>query len=141
MKAKRKFSLEWVFETFEKDPTFFSKNMFGGLAAYLRGQIVMVLMESPGDSQWKNKSYPFDIWNGILIPTEKDVHASLVKDFPSLVVHPVLPKWLYLPMTANDFEDTAQRISQSIAANDERLGVMSKRKLVHSKKKSKRKSF
>lgn len=128
-KSLKRFYLDWAFEPFQNDPLFFSKRMFGGLAAYVDGRLVMVLCENPGDRKWKDKQYPYDIWNGILIPTEREFHADLQKEFPNLVNHPVLPKWLYLPMSTKDFESTVERISNLIAKKDERLGVNPKPKL------------
>ena len=34
----RVFENEWIFQAFENDPSFFTKRMFGGLAAYLFGR-------------------------------------------------------------------------------------------------------
>ena len=135
MKTKKRFSLEWAFELFQDDPSFFSKRMFGGLSAYVHGRMVMVLCESPGDREWKDKKYSFDIWSGILVPTERDFHASLTKEFSSLVTHPVLPKWLYLPMTNSDFENVAESLARLIAKNDERFGVIPKLRKITKKKK------
>ena len=123
LKTKKKFSLEWAFEPFQDDDSFFSKRMFGGLSAYVRGKIVMVLTESPGDRTWRGKKYPFDIWNGILFPVERENHQEIMKDFPTLISHPVLGKWLYLPMSAEDFESTTEQIAKQIARNDPRFGV------------------
>lgn len=128
MKLKKQFSLEWAFEPFQDDPSFFSKRMFGGLSAYKDGRIVMVLTENPGEQSWRGKNYAFDIWNGILFPTERKHHPAILKDFPSLVPHPVLPKWLYLPMTVDDFEAVAEIIAKLIGRNDVRFGVIPKAK-------------
>lgn len=97
--------------------------MFGGLAAYCRDRLVMVLVENPGEQDYRGKCYGFDIWDGILLPTEKNHHASLMKEFPDLKPHPVLGKWLYLPAAAEDFETTARTLAESIAQDDPRLGV------------------
>jgi hypothetical protein len=39
------FDNEWIFQAFENHPTFVSKRMFGGLAAYLFGRQMLVLVE------------------------------------------------------------------------------------------------
>ncbi len=122
------FSLVWIFESFEDQDSFFTKKMFGGLAVYFGGKMVMLLCESPGDTEWRGTTYPFDIWNGLLLPTEREQHQSLQSDFPNLVNHPVLPKWLYLPMLDTDFEDTALKIAARIAKKDERFGILPKEK-------------
>lgn len=98
--------------------------MFGGLAAYLEGRLVMVLTESPGERLWKGVDYGFDLWNGVLLPTERSEHAALREAYPDLRSHPVLGKWLFLPLMADNFEDTLQALSAAIAAGDPRLGIV-----------------
>ncbi len=122
-KPKREFELIWVFEPFERDSTFCTRRMFGALAAYLQGRMVMLLAEDPGEKSYRGKKYPFDIWNGILLPTFREHHASLNKDFSALKQHPVLGKWLYLPLTEEDFESTVREIGDLIAQGDERFGI------------------
>ena len=39
------FEYEWIFEAFAEHPTFFTKRMFGGLAAYLFERQMQVLVE------------------------------------------------------------------------------------------------
>ncbi len=137
LKRKKIFGLIWAFSEFEEHPSFWSRGMFGCLAAYCHNRMVMLLAENPGDSQWKGQNYDFDIWNGILLPTEREHHNSLKKSFPNLVPHPVLPKWLYLPMNAEDFEDTAEKIAKRILRNDPLLGIYPK---VKPEKKNKKRS-
>ncbi len=97
--------------------------MFGCLAAYVQGRMVMVLTEDPGDKTYRGKSYGFDIWDGIMFPTERAFQESLIKEFPGLVPHPVLGKWLYLPAQHDDFEGRAKEIAGRIAQGDKRLGI------------------
>lgn len=108
--------------------------MFGCLAAYVQGRMVMVLAEDPGEKSYRGKSYPFDLWDGILIPTEREFHASLRKEFPGLLPHPVLGKWLYLPARHEDFESAARDIARLIARGDKRLGIEPKIKLAKNSK-------
>ncbi len=131
--ASKTFSLQWAFEAFEDHPSFFKRRMFGGLSAYVHGRLVMVLAESPGDRGWKGKFYPFDIWNGIMFPTEKELHKSVQREFESLHPHPILSKWLYLPMSNKNFEQIAEKISFLIAKDDSRFGVYPKEKMKQKK--------
>jgi hypothetical protein len=39
---KRTFENEWTFQAFEEHTSFFTKRMFGGLAVYLFGRMMMV---------------------------------------------------------------------------------------------------
>ena len=102
MNTPGRFSTEWAFDPFKDHPSFRSKRMFGGLAAYLMERMVMVLAESPGETSYRGKDYHFEIWNGIMFPTEQTHHASLIAEFPGLRPHPVLGKWLYLPAERDD---------------------------------------
>jgi hypothetical protein len=128
MKAPKTFELEWAFEPFSSHPTFNSRRMFGGLAAYFMDRMVLILTESPGERSYRGKNYSFEIWNGILIPTEREYQPSLQADFPSLIPHPVLGKWLYLSLEREDFEETAMQLGRLIAENDGRIGVISKKR-------------
>ena len=119
------FGLEWVFEPLADSPLFFTKRMFGGLAGYLGDRIVLCLMEDPGDCTYRGKTYGFEIWNGVLVPTDREFHADLIREFPSLRSHPVLGKWLYLPMEVEDFEETVSRVVERIRSGDPRFGVLS----------------
>lgn len=125
-KPKKVFHLTWAFEQFEEDEGFYTKRMFGGMAAYCHGKMVMLLAENPGDRIYREKVYDFDIWNGVLLPTEYELQDSITKEFPTLVQHPVLKKWLYIPLDTEDFEDTVNQISSYISDSDERFGIFPK---------------
>ena len=88
------FALSWILEPLEDLDTYLTKRMFGGLAAYLDGKMIALLAESPGDREWKGQTFDFEIWDGLLIPTSREHHESLQKEFPYLLNHPVLGKWL-----------------------------------------------
>ncbi len=137
--AKKEFLLTWVFEPFEEQVSFYTKRMFGGLAAYVHGRMVMVLTENADENSYRGKDYAIDLWDGILLPTERGFHSSLQADFASLLTHPVLGKWLYLPQTADDFEEVAIEIGEHIARNDQRYGILPKPKSPRKKKTSPKK--
>ena len=48
--------------------------------------------------------------------------------------HSVLPKWLYLPESVEDFETSAQEIVEAIRINDPKFGVEPKEKVPKRKK-------
>ncbi len=137
-RKKKVFSLVWAFAPFEEDPSFWARNMFGGFAAYCHGKMVMLLAENPGDREWKNLKFSYDIWNGILFPTSREFHDKILKDYPSLKSHPILRKWLYLPMSDKNFESIAESISEQIAGNDPRFGIFPKEKSRKKKAKPKK---
>ena len=76
-------------------------------------------------------------WKGLLIPTSKEFHASLIQEIPVLKKHPVLGKWLYLPETGDDFEENAEKIVRLIQTRDIRIGVETSVKSRRSAKKKK----
>lgn len=106
--------LQWLWEPLEADPTFVLRAMFGAKAAYLDGLLMLCFCarEEP--------------WRGVLVCTEHAHHAALCAEFPALVPHPILPKWLYLPETADAFERTARRLVALARQRDPRLGVAPK---------------
>ena len=105
--------MHWVVEPIAEQPSYLEKSMFGCRACYLHGRLVLVLA-SRGDEPWQ----------GLLVPTDKANHEALLEEFPELVVHPVLGKWLYLPEEIEDFEEAASRLVGRIALDDPRLGVV-----------------
>ncbi len=127
-KAKKVYSLTWVYEDLEEDLSFATKRMFGGLAVYYNGLMVLLLSESPGDTEFRGQDYGEDIWNGLLFPTFREHHESLMSDYPDLKPHPVIPKWLYLKMDTEDFEELALDMISKIKAGDERFGIVPKSK-------------
>jgi hypothetical protein len=64
----------------------------------------------------------------VLICTEREHHASLIAEFPPLSPHPVLPKWLYLAESSDEFERVAERLVTLAKRRDPRIGVAPKAK-------------
>lgn len=133
-RVKKSFSLSWLFDPFRDDDRFYEKRMFGALAAYYRGKLVLLISETLGDRSWKGVSYNFDIWYGLLIPTSQEHHASIRSDFPVLRRHPVLAKWLFLPIAEEQFEQVSTALVEKIIAGDERFGIFPKVKTGKTKK-------
>lgn len=109
--ARRENAHLWLAEPLMQEPSFLENPMFGCEACYLNGLLVLVLADSD------------EPWNGLLVPTEHSNHSALLTEFPSLVSHPVLPKWLYLSAELDNFEPVAQKIVRAIAMGDPRIGV------------------
>jgi hypothetical protein len=109
--VKRIHPYAWLWEPLETEASFVLKSMFGSRAVYLEGKLVLCFSANE------------EPWRGVLICTDKTHHESLMTEFPSLTPHPVLPKWLYLPESLNDFESTAQRLVKSVRSRDSRIGV------------------
>jgi hypothetical protein len=109
------FDNEWVVRAFEDHADFFTKRMFGGLAIYLFGRQMMVLVEPTKTGRWQ--------WHGVLICTEHAHQASIIEEFPHLAPHAVLRKWLYIDSRHPDFEPTVERVAKAIARDDARFGI------------------
>lgn len=122
-KTKKVFENLAYFEDLELDSSYATKPMFGCLAVYYHGLNVAVLAADPGDKTFGKKKFKFDLWDGVLLPTSREYHELLQKDFPDLSPHPVLGKWLYLPQQTEGFEEQLMKIVRLIRQNDYRLGI------------------
>ena len=101
----------WLWEPLEAEPSLVLRAMFGTKAAYLGGRLVLCF------------SARAEPWRGVLVATERQHHASLIQEFPSLSPHPILPKWLYLPDSVSNFESIAARLVKLVRQRDPRIGV------------------
>jgi hypothetical protein len=113
---KKAFDNEWIFQAFEDHASFFTKRMFGGLAVYLFGRMMMILVEPTKTGRWK--------WHGVLLCTDHGRQAAILAEFPQLTPHDILKKWLYLDSRAEDFEPVMERVAQAIARDDRRFGIL-----------------
>jgi hypothetical protein len=68
-------------------------------------------------------------WNGLLVCTSREHHASILAQFPQLVSHEVLGKWLYISQGHPEFESVAVDIAAMARRRDPRLGVESKARM------------
>lgn len=112
----------WLWEPLETEAGFVLRAMFGAKAAYLEGRLVLCFCA--GEEPWR----------GVLVPTDRAHHDALRAEFPDLVVHAVLSKWLYLPESADAFERIAQALVGLARRRDPRVGVLP----AHKKRKSPR---
>jgi hypothetical protein len=113
----KKFKHEWILEAFAEHPTFFTRSMFGGLAAYLFERQMLLLVEPTKSGRWK--------WHGVLVCTDYQHHASIRAEFPALMPHDVLRKWLFIDSAHEEFESTMEAVAKRAAGNDPRFGVLS----------------
>lgn len=114
----KKFQHEWIFESFAEHPTFFTKSMFGGLAVYLFERQMLLLVEPTKSGRWT--------WHGVCVLTDFKHHASLQAEFPALLPHEFLRKWLFIDSTHENFESTMEAVAKHIARNDPRFGIVPK---------------
>lgn len=110
--VKPEHPLQWLAEPVSGEPSFVLKSWFGGRTIMLNGRHHLFLT-TQGEP-----------WQGVLVCTFHEHHESLRAEFPSLVQHPILGKWLYLPESAETFERDAKRLVQLAKARDPRLGIL-----------------
>ena len=63
-----------------------------------------------------------------MFPAEKEHHEKLLSQFPFLVNHSVLPKWLYLSLNDENFEDHAKKVVRELARPQTLWGTIPDRK-------------
>jgi hypothetical protein len=110
-KVRQPHRYEWLWEALEADASFVLRSMFGAKAVYLDGKLMLCFCaeEEP--------------WRGVLVCTDRSHHPALRIEFPSLSLHTILSKWLYLPEACGDFEASATRLVGLARQRDHRLGV------------------
>lgn len=131
--AKELINLGWVEELLPADHL--RKRMFGGFAYYMDEKLVLVMFESEGNKEYRGEQYEFEIWNGCMFPVEKDLQPAVLKSFPYLISHPVLPKWLYLPSETENFESLMDPLLKELRRKNPLFGSIPKAKGVKSSKK------
>ena len=122
------FDNEWILETFVDHQTFFTKRMFGGLAVYLFERQMLVLVEPTKSGRWD--------WHGVLVCTDYENQPSIQAEFPALVPHEVLRKWLFVESTHVDFESTMEAVAKRVAGNDLRFGILPKARKPRARRKN-----
>jgi hypothetical protein len=116
-KIKPKNPLLWIFEPLEDDPGYFLRKLFSFDAAHLDNRIYLAVYGGK------------EPWNGLLVCTSREHHASLLTQYPQLVSHEVLGKWLYISQTHPEFESVAVDLAMMVRRRDPRLGVESKARM------------
>jgi len=109
--VKAEHALQWLADPLAGEPTFVLKSWFGGRTIMLDGnhQLFLTTQGEP--------------WQGVLVCTFHEHQDSLRAEFPSLLKHPVLGKWLYLPESGETFERDARRLVQLVRERDPRIGI------------------
>lgn len=126
--AKEPQELKWIESLFSED-SFRRRGMFGGFAYYLEDKVVLVIFESEGGSRtYQKKTYPFDLWNGCMFPLEHSLQEAALQKFPFLFPHPILPKWLYLPLHTENFEELATSVMKQVLKPQSLWGSVPARK-------------
>lgn len=109
--VKAEHPLQWLADPVADEPTFVLKSWFGGRTIMLHG-LHRLFLTAQGEP-----------WQGLLVCTFREHHTSLCTEFPALVPHPILGKWLYLAESTETFERDARRLVQLAKARDSRIGI------------------
>ncbi|MEN0057615.1 MAG: TfoX/Sxy family DNA transformation protein [Bdellovibrio sp.] len=102
--AKSPRELIWI-EDLLPEGRFQRRPLFGGFAYYIGEKMVMALFESPGSKSYKGENFDFELWNGCMFPVDHEYQTKARARFSFLVSHPILSKWLYLPLETEGFEE------------------------------------
>jgi hypothetical protein len=98
------------------------RRFFSGFAVYIGPKFVLILHDRP--------SHPAD--NGVWLATTAEHHESLRGEFPNMrsvqLFGTPVTSWQVLPVDAPDFEESAVRACELIAARDPRIGKIPKKK-------------
>ena len=100
------------------------KPMFGGFAYYSENRMVLALFEN---------QEPHSNWNGCLFPSEREFHLAILKKHVCLSNHPVLPKWLYLPLDSENFDAHVEELLKEIRRRSPLFGIIPKEKKISTK--------
>lgn len=111
--AKEPQELKWI-ESLLPEDEYRRRAMFGGFGYYLSEKMVLATFESTGNRTYKKKKYPYEIWNGCMFPVEREYQEKALQRFPFLGPHPILPKWLYLPLETENFEDLVSDVMAQV---------------------------
>lgn len=111
-RSRKETPCEWLIEPLRSRDGFSVRRTFGTWSFYL-GEKNVLLYVPPHDADGE----------GILIPTSPEHHASLMKEFPELIPHDFLKKWLSLSASEENYERTAEEIVRLILKGDPRVGV------------------
>lgn len=110
-RAGRLNSLLWVFDPLEQVDDYMRRKMFGCDAAYVGGRLCLAVVDRD------------EPWDGLLVCTAKEHHATLIEAAPGLRPHPILGKWLYIPESDERFEAVAALMVELVRHGDARIGV------------------
>lgn len=133
--AKEPQELKWLEDLFTEDE-YRRKAMFGGFAYYVGDKMVLATFEGTGSRTYKRKTYPFELWNGCMFPVDHELQPQALERFSFLTPHPILPKWLYLPLETENFEELATEVLHQVLKPNSIWGSIPKPKKTSKKKKA-----
>jgi hypothetical protein len=122
--AKELVELNWIEELLPQDHVRFKR--FGGFAYYVEEKMILFLIESLGNTTYRGQEFDFELWNGAMFPAEKEHHPEILRLYPFLRNHPILPKWLYVPTGGDDFENDVEMLLRELRRRNPLFGSIPK---------------
>ena len=114
--------LAWIEELLPPETESAPKH--GGMAYYLDMKLIMILVEQPNSTyEHKGATYPFQIWNGCILPVEYKKQSAFFLKFSFLENHPFNKDWLYIPADSENFEDEVKQFVREITKRNPLLGT------------------
>ncbi len=99
------------------------RKMHGGIGYYLDDKLVLILLASSLSYEHKGRSYPFQLWNGCVIPVEKIKQSAVWVQFQFLENHPAHKDWLYIPADSEEIEEQVKLILKQIKKRNPLFGI------------------
>ena len=121
-------NLAWIEELLPQEIASAPKH--GGMAYFMDDKLVMILVEQSNSTyEHKGVSYPFQLWNGCILPVEYKKQSAFFLKFSFLENHPANKDWLYIPADTDDFEDDVKKYVREIVRGNPLLGTKVKFKI------------
>lgn len=115
-------NLIWIED--QLPPGFDAVPKHGGMAYYLDMKLVLILVEQRGQGyEHKGVTYPFEVWNGCILPIEQKKQSAFFLKYSFLENHPANKDWLYIPADTENFEDDVKQLLREIMKGNPLLGI------------------
>lgn len=114
--AKEPGELKWIEDLLPEDG-YRRKAMFGGFSYYIDEKMILLMFETEDKR-----------WNGVMFPVDKEFHPQALGKFPELTEHSILPKWLFLPLETEGFEELVSEILREVLRPNSIWGTIPKGK-------------
>ncbi|HEX7675021.1 MAG TPA: hypothetical protein VF412_12660 [Bdellovibrio sp.] len=115
-------NLLWIEDLLPHDIQSLPKH--GGVAYYLDMNLVLILVEqSDSTYEYKGVTYPFQLWNGAIIPIKYARQSAFFLKYLFLENHPANKDWLYIPAESENFEEEIRQLLREINKRNPLLGV------------------
>lgn len=117
--------LNWIEELLPRD--LFSIPKYGGMAYYHDQALILILTENPkGVYEHKGVTYPFQLWNGMILPIEYAKQSAFFLKYTFLENHPANKNWLYIPAESENFEEEVKLLLREVRKPNPLLGIVMK---------------